>query len=102
MSRYYKDEEGVVYLEESESPSAAYSVEEWIIEKERLMVGLQKQIDGIQSQIDNQPQLIEILEDYSQEVKDLIEQHNNEIQSIEDLETKKQEKIDFKNHIEEL
>lgn len=96
---YYKSEEGVVYLENPESPTAVYSVEEWIIEKERLTIGLTKHIDNLQNQIDSQSQPIEILDSYSNEVKSLIEEHNINIESTEDLEIQKQEKQDLLNEI---
>jgi len=73
---YYKDDEGIVYYEAYESPSAVYSVEEWAVEKERLIASLTSQINSLQNQIDNKEKPIEIEENYPDDVKALIEEHN--------------------------
>lgn len=99
---YYKNENGIVYLDDPESPNAVYSSDEWIVERERLITGIQSQINAIQAEIDNIGEPIEILDTYPQNVKDLIEQNNEEMPSTDDLEIEKQIKIDLKNHITNL
>ncbi len=96
---YYKDEEGIVYYEAYESPSAVYSIEEWATEKERLTIGLQKQIDTIQREINTNSSEIKIEESYPKNVKNLIQIYNAELPDTEDLETQKQEKQNLLDEI---
>ena len=82
---YLKDESGNVYYDAYESPSQAFTPEEWAVEKTRLISGLTEKIAGYQSQIDNTPQSIEIIESYPDDVKQLIQDCNDNL-PISDVE----------------
>lgn len=101
---YMRDEDGNVYYDAYESPSQAFTSEEWVIEKALLIAGLNLQIASLQNQINYTPQLIEILESYPDEVKSALEEHNLMIgeTDVESLEAQILEKQTLLAEIEGL
>lgn len=85
---YLKDSEGNVYYEAYENPTQVFTPEEWVIEKDRLIKAYNIQINSLKSQIANIPQPIEIIESYPDDVKIIIQEHNEMflINNKEDLE----------------
>jgi len=74
---YLKDKSGNIYYEAYDSPSLAFTPEEWVIEKARLLSELTLKINKLQTELDIVPEPIEVFESYPNNVKEIIQEYND-------------------------